>query len=193
MKIELNLKKRLQIKQNIDIALIVLFGACFTFLVLWQSISFKKSFFLVILFLILYFIVYLITAKWVNAPLKQNNIKQIMNAIAKTQENFTSEDFDSKIKNNLELIEDMAEHTNMLALNASVEAARAGEYGKGFAIVSSEIRKIASEAKLKISKIVEELADVESKSNFQTKNTKEIFENIDKLAQEVEKLSGTIE
>ncbi len=63
------------------------------------------------------------------------------------------------------LVSELANQTNMLALNAAVEAVRAGEEGKGFAIVATEIRKLADQSKQSSERINLLVADIQTAIN----------------------------
>ncbi|GAA0287227.1 methyl-accepting chemotaxis protein [Gracilibacillus halotolerans] len=80
-----------------------------------------------------------------------------------------------------ELITEIAERTNLLALNASIEAARAGDYGKGFAVVADEIRKLSQEVNQSIHNINIITEGIEQEANqvkivLQSSNEKTINE-----------------
>jgi methyl-accepting chemotaxis protein len=64
-----------------------------------------------------------------------------------------------------DLVADLANQTNMLALNAGVEAARAGEQGKGFAVVAAEIRKLADQSKKSADRINSLVNEVQAAIN----------------------------
>lgn len=85
----------------------------------------------------------------------------------------------SQIKILLEAIDNIADQTNLLSLNASIEAARAGEAGRGFSVVAQEIRKLAENSSQSVKNIQNVINDVQLAFFDLTENSKEILNFIE--------------
>ena len=98
-----------------------------------------------------------------------------------------------EMANIVNLIRDIAEQVNLLALNATIEAARAGDAGKGFSVVASEVKNLATQTASATDDIAKEINKIQVISNEVAETVRDIIGSADSVNHYVGSVASAIE
>ncbi len=97
-----------------------------------------------------------------------------------------------QISNNIRLVKEISEKTNLLALNASIEAARAGEHGRGFAVVAEGVSKLAENTKIAVKTIQQSAIQIKDRFHHWQENSLKRVNAINQIIDEIEVINFSI-